>query len=104
VSDRTPKTSTVKHGWAVGHLFARITEPEERYAEFDRWLARHDGEVVIKVVNRMNELLIHKGEYQDVFGLAYIGELVQQEMRGEIEVVIKDAQVYGIPIVKGEQK
>lgn len=36
---RTPNAETVKHGWAKGHPFPRTTEAEERYAEFDRWLA-----------------------------------------------------------------
>jgi hypothetical protein len=38
-ADRTPRTSTVRAGWSQGHPFRLITEPEERYAEFDRWLA-----------------------------------------------------------------
>jgi hypothetical protein len=44
-SGRTPRTSTVRYCWVQGHSFPLTTEPEERYAEFDRWLAAHDREV-----------------------------------------------------------
>lgn len=40
MSERTPPTGTVRHAWAKAHPFPLTTEVEERYAEFDRWLAR----------------------------------------------------------------
>jgi hypothetical protein len=43
-SGRTPRTSTVRYCWVQGHSFPLTTEPEERYAEFDRWLTAHDAE------------------------------------------------------------
>lgn len=42
---RTPKTSTVRAGWAKGHPFPLATDPDERAAEFSRWLAAHDAEI-----------------------------------------------------------
>lgn len=36
---RTPKTFTVRACFVKGHSFPLTTEVEERYEEFDRWLA-----------------------------------------------------------------
>ena len=43
MSERTPSTSTIRHAWAKAHPFPLTTDVEERYAEFDRWLAAHDA-------------------------------------------------------------
>lgn len=44
MSERTPPLGTVRHAWAKGHPFPLTTEIEDRYAEFDRWLAAHVAE------------------------------------------------------------
>lgn len=73
-------------------------EKLERRAEFDRWLAEHDREVAQNAVNRFYNLLALKGEYRDIYGLAYIGDLVNKEFRGEVTVVVEGAQIYGEPV------
>ena len=57
-----------------------------------------------KAIDRFYELLILKGEYQDIYGLAYVGDAVKKELRGEIQIVIKDAQILEAPVIKGEQR
>ena len=36
---RTPPTSAIRDAFVRAHPFRRTTEVEDRYAEFDRWLA-----------------------------------------------------------------
>ena len=95
---RTPKTFTVRACFVKGHSFPLTTEVEERYEEFDRWLDEHDREVAQNAVNRFYNLLVLKGEYRDIYGLAYIGDLVNKEFRGEVTVVVEGAQIYGEPV------
>lgn len=45
MSERTPNTATVRHGWIKGHPFPLSTDIDDRGAEFDRWLAEHDRQV-----------------------------------------------------------
>ena len=46
MSGKTPKTGPVRFGWASGHPRPNTTNIDERLAEFDRWLAAHDAEVL----------------------------------------------------------
>lgn len=45
MSERTPAMSTIRHAWVKAHPFPLTTDVEERYAEFNRWLADHDMDV-----------------------------------------------------------
>ena len=50
--ERKPKTSTVRHVWAQRHPFPLTTDLDERYAEFDRWLAEHDARIKAEVLRK----------------------------------------------------
>lgn len=45
MSERTPNTATVRHGWIKGHPFPLFTDIDDRGAEFDRWLSERDRQV-----------------------------------------------------------
>ncbi|WP_181158353.1 hypothetical protein [Microbacterium sp. MYb64] len=55
MSERTPKMSTIRHTWAKGHPFPLTTDIEERYAEFDRWLADYTAKVCASVLAEQGE-------------------------------------------------
>lgn len=104
MSDNTPKTNSVREEYAKQLGSMGFYPNTHKFEEFDRWLEQHDAEIAQKAIDRFYELLILKGEYQDIYGLAYVGDAVKKELCGEIQIVIKDAQILEAPIFKGEQK
>lgn len=100
--DYTPITEDVQETYVEGRNamfdYDDDLKDEGWIGEFVRWLTEHDREVAQNAVNRFYNLLVLKGEYRDIYGLAYIGDLVNKEFRGEVTVVVEGAQIYGEPV------
>jgi hypothetical protein len=60
MSARTPGTGTIRNAFIAAHPFPLTTEIEEREAEFTRWMATRDAEVLNEAADAIQAL--HPGE------------------------------------------